>query len=178
MTQVRTPTGSAVDSGSGAERAGGDSETVVAITFPQTPMAQNVNVPVDYWEAPGFTTSASSELGTFVAKGDGRIVGVTAYARTVATDGTNGWRLKVLNEDQADAIMMDVGLGSDTNAAAANDNDTQAVNTSVFIPNSLTADANHFLRGDILTLDVIGEDGTAGDTDLVFMLSYEAQGHV
>ncbi len=177
MTQVRTPAGSAIGAGAG-EYIVTATQIPTAISWPNTPSDINRMKNVDNWEVPGFTTSASGEIGTYVARANGRILGCTTYARTVATDGTNGWRVAVRNEDQSDADCADFGFGTNTNAAAADDNVAQAVNTVAYLTNSIVTNASHFLRGDILTFDIVGEDGTAGDTDVTIHLSYESQGHV
>lgn len=177
MTQARTVAGSAVDAGAG-EFIVDATQLPTDITWDDTPSAINRMLNVDDWEVPGFTTSASGEIGTFVPKSNGRVLGCTVYSRTVATDGTNGWRVSVRNEDQSDQDMADFGFGTGSNAAAADDNEAQGNGSVMYLPNSLVATSAFFNRGDILTFDIIGEDGTAGDMDVIVHLSYESQGHV
>ena len=108
----------------------------------------------------------------------GRIVGITYSNGATAMDGTNGWELAFINSDQSNENVGYFGIGSGTEAAKGTDNDVAvAAGATVFVSNSLTSDASHFSRGDVIQVTA-DRDGTAGVGTFVVLVSYESQGHV
>ena len=178
MTQSRTPAGSGAGTGTGAEQTGGASTTLngpVALVWDEVAGRQNRLDNVDEIVF-SLTGSSSGEVATYVAKDNGRVVGLTFANDDVIMAGTHGWRILVQDETQSDTELADFNIGSVVTAG----NDTVATiaaNAVAYVSNSLTGTANHFSKGDVITVDVT-ETATAGIADVIVHLSYEAQGYV
>lgn len=168
MAKARTP-------GSGGEYLVDATQIPTAISFPAVPSRVNRLDNVDEWEV-NITAASTGEVARFVAKANGRIVGALVKNGSVAADGTNGWRVTAANESRSDAEVMDFGIGTGTNAGAADDGGALAASTLSRVANSKTATTARFSEGDIVTVDVT-EDGTAGVASVVFLVSYESEGY-
>jgi|TARA_R110000824_G_scaffold25005_3_gene87504 hypothetical protein len=186
MAQARTPAGSGAGTGTGSERIADTTQLPTALVFDEVPGIINSmgNGLVHYEITDGtlFSGTCESTSADFVwkmtAADNGRIVGLTYSNGATAMDGTNGWELAFINSDQSNENVGYFGIGSGTEAAKGTDNDVAvAANATVFISNSLTSDASHFSRGDVIQVTA-DRDGTAGVGTFVVLVSYESQGHV
>lgn len=190
MAQARTPAGSGAGTGTGSEQTGGDSTTLngpVAVTFDEVPGVTNamgngiVHLDISDGQFTGTGTSVATSsdwVYNFTAADNGRIVGIIYENGSVACDGTNGWELDWINIDQGNETCAYFGFGSGTEAAKGTDNDTAvAANATVYVSNSLTTDASHFNRGDVIQCTA-DRDGTTVVGSWVLVVSYESQGHV
>lgn len=177
MAQSRSPAGSGVNSGVGSERINDSDQYPTAMVFDEVPGRSNRLDNVDEFSF-AIATDSTGELATYVALDNGRVTGITVRNGGTDADGSNGWEIDILDSDQSDAELGHFGLGSNTNAASANDNKDIDADTTAYISNSLgAAGANRFSKGDVITVDVT-EDGTAGAADVVVHLQYESAGHV
>lgn len=176
MTQARTPAGTAFGSGAGDFMQDAD-QFPAAVSWNQSVGRANRLDNVDEFAIEVLATS-TGEVARFVAKENGRIVGATVHNGATAADGTNGWVVDVKNEDQADELIAQFGVG--TVGAGADEVDVDA-NAIAHYPNSLAASetdtAKYFNYGDVLTVDVT-ESGTAGAFDIFIKVEYGSQGHV
>lgn len=189
MTQVRTPAGSGVGTGTGAEQAGGASTTLnapQAVTFDEVPGVVNSLSPglvhyniVDGAMVSGTCESASSDfVYNFTAADKGRIVGITYANGAVAMDGAVGWELDFINDTQADVTCAYFGFGSGAEPDASTDQVLAvAIGETVTVSNSIVSDASHFNRGDVIQVTA-NRDGTTSVGSFTLLVSYESQGHV
>lgn len=164
MAQVRLP------GGTGSEQITSATQFPAALTVPTIPALTDRCVDLvreAHVEVPANTTVTEN----YTAPQNGRISGLRISNTTVATSATVGGRILVVNQSNADAEIIDYGIGSGTNSDLA---DTQTVtinadtNLEVRNPKTIAA-SNRFNKGDLLTF-TFTPDGTTwkGGIDIIF----------
>lgn len=147
----------------------GYAETINSSQVPTTATFETIPSPLNTGSDGIFTyvidqivaTSANLAL-RLIAPESGQILGFAWANGSVAADGTNGIRILVQNASNSNAELADFGIGSNTNAAAANDKTTSlAASATTEIANTGNSTA-YFNKGDAITIT-----GTRDGTTLV-----------
>ncbi len=186
MTQVRTPAGSGVDTGTGSEYIADATQLPTALVFDEIPGQVNAMGPglvhYDITDGTLFSGTCETTSSDFVwkmtAADNGRIVGMTISNGGVALDGAVGWELDFINSDQSNVTCAFFGFGSGTEPDNSTDQVLAVAAGEVkHVSNSIVTEASHFDKGDVIQVTA-NRDGTTSVSTFTLLVSYESQGHV
>lgn len=162
----------------------GYAETINSSQIPTTATFETIPSPINkgadglYSYIFDQIVGTSADIATrFVAPETGAVLGLLWANGATALDGTNGIRIRITNKTNSDGELADFGMGSATNAAAANDTSTTlAANASLELANAnATNSVAYFNKGDVIVVTGT-RDGTAITGTGTLILQLGSQG--